>query len=276
MLKVISWNLAHRAESWRHLVGLHADLALVQEAGLPPPDVADRVNVDNDARWVTAGATESRKWRTAVVGLDLQLEVERCSVKPLAEAGIDDIGVSLPGTLAAAMVRGPGLVEPVTFVSLYGAWERPKQDTGSNWIYADAAVHRLISDLSVLIGQQNRHRIIVAGDLNILRGYGENGSAYWARRYKTVFDRMEALGLPFIGPESPDGQQASPWPDELPKDSRNVPTFRKKPKEPDTATRQLDFVFASEGLRGQVKTRALNDAETWGPSEHCPVEILVG
>jgi endonuclease/exonuclease/phosphatase family metal-dependent hydrolase len=136
-------------------------------------------------------------------------------------------------------------------------------------------VHRLISDLSVLIGQQSRHRIIVAGDLNILHGYGEDGSQYWASRYQTVFDRMEALGLPFIGPQSPDGRQASPWPEELPKGSRNVPTFHSNRQAPETATRQLDFVFAWAGLRGRVKTRALNEPLTWGPSDHCPVEIAV-
>ena len=29
--------------------------------------------------------------------------------------------------------------------------------------------------------------MLAAGDLNILYGYGENGSAYWAARYATVF-----------------------------------------------------------------------------------------
>lgn len=44
-----------------------------------------------------------------------------------------------------------------------------------------------------------RHRLIVAGDWNILRGYGEYGSKYWKARYDTVFDRAEALGLRFVG-----------------------------------------------------------------------------
>jgi hypothetical protein len=32
MLKIISWNLAHREESWRFLVCTEADIDLVQEA----------------------------------------------------------------------------------------------------------------------------------------------------------------------------------------------------------------------------------------------------
>ena len=59
---------------------------------------------------------------------------------------------------------------------MYGAWEKVHESTSSRWIYADASVHRLISDLSVLIGSQTKHRILVAGDLNILDGYGEAGS----------------------------------------------------------------------------------------------------
>ncbi len=42
---------------------------------------------------------------------------------------------------------------------------------------AHASVHRLISDISTLIGQQRDHKIIAAGDLNVLLGYGDYGLA---------------------------------------------------------------------------------------------------
>ncbi len=155
---------------------------------------------------------------------------------------------------------------------MYGAWESPAEDTGSRWIYADASVHRLISDISVLIGRQRGHKIIVAGDLNVLYGYGEEGSAYWKARYDTIFTRMKALGLPFVGPQAPDGgEQANPRPDELPQDSRNVPTFRTRIRQPETATRQLDFVFASETFGDRLHVRAMNRLDEWGPSDHCRI-----
>lgn len=69
--------------------------------------------------------------------------------------------------------------KPLLIASMYGLWERPHASTGSAWIYADASVHRAISDLAGLIGQQSGHNIIAAGDLNILHGYGEDGCAYW-------------------------------------------------------------------------------------------------
>ena len=106
--------------------------------------------------------------------------------------------------------------------------------------------------------KQDGHRVLAAGDMNILRGYGEKGDPYWAARYKTVFDRLEVMGLPCIGPEDPNGRQAEPWPSELPRDSRDVPTFHTNRRSPKTATRQLDYVFASTELTGLLNVRALN------------------
>jgi endonuclease/exonuclease/phosphatase family metal-dependent hydrolase len=128
--------------------------------------------------------------------------------------------------------------------------------------------------LSGLIGQQKRPKIIAAGDLNILYGYGEGDSLYWKGRYDTVFDRMAALGLKFVGPQAPEGgRQASPWPKELPEGSLDVPTFHTNQQTPVTATRQLDFVFASESIAKRVTVRALNSVEEWGPSDHCRIKI---
>ena len=93
-------------------------------------------------------------------------------------------------------------------------------------------------------------------------------------RYGTVFSRMEALGLPFVGPQDPNGRQAHPWPEELPPGSKNVPTYYYG-QTPDTATRQLDFVFASRGMADSVSVRALNEPEQWGLSDHCRLEIKV-
>ena len=135
--------------------------------------------------------------------------------------------------------------------SAYAAWERPVPLTEGGSIYADASAHRLVSDLSALAGSQQGHRILVAGDWNILNGYGENGSPYWAVRYRTVFERLEAIGLQFMGPRQPHGVPASPPPGELPPDSRNVPTYRTNELDPTTGQRQLDFVFASADLAKQ-------------------------
>ncbi len=160
--------------------------------------------------------------------------------------------------------------ERITLVSMYAVWEGYRPGP----IYADASAHRLLSDLSGIVHDARSHRIIAAGDLNILHRYGEYGDPYWAARYETVFDRAEAMGLQFVGPQAPHGRQATPRPAELPEDSLNVPTYHTRQQGPMGATRQLDFVFASHALADRLSVRALNtDPDEWGPSDHCRVAI---
>ncbi len=273
MLKIVAWNIARRPESWRYLLDTDADIALLQEAAAPPADVARRLEVD-PGPWKTAGAGLSRPWRAAVVKLTDRVEVRWLEPKPVADALPAELAVSRPGTLAAAIVIPVGS-DPFIVASVYAPWEKPHGLTGSGWIYADGSAHRVVSDLSALIGQQTGHRVLVAGDLNILYGCGEGGSEYWAGRYASVFARLAALGLSFVGPQAPAGRRAEPWPDELPTESNNVPTYYTSRQTPATATRQLDFVFASTGLAQSVRVCALNELEHWGPSDHCRVEIEV-
>jgi hypothetical protein len=84
---------------------------------------------------------------------------------------------------------------------------------------------------------------------------------------------MKAMGLPFVGPRAPHGRRADPWPSELPRDSDCVPTYYTTHMTSAQAERQMDFVFASEGLAGRIAVRALNGVDEWGPSDHCRVEI---
>ena len=252
-----------------------ADVALLQEAAAPPPEVADRIEVD-PAPWYTAGGDcdPQRAWRAAVVRLSNRVQLDWIEAKSIDNAGSRELAVSRLGTLAAARVTTPGS-DPFVCVSMYSLWTRPHASTDTSWIVSDASAHRIVSDLSALIGRQHGHRIVAAGDLNILHGHGEHGSAYWSNRYETVFTRMQALGLPFIGPQAPNGRQADPWPDELPRNSKNVPTYHTNRQTPKTATRQLDFVFASVGFADSLTVRALNRREQWGPSDHCCLEIEI-
>lgn len=273
MIKIIDWNIAGRKEPWNHLLASNGDIALVQEATEPPKELNQRLEVDS-APWLTSGVGVHRPWRAAVVKLSKRVGVQWLEAKSLVDALPGELAVSRPGTLAAALVTTPN-GEAIIVISIYAIWEEPHQVTGSNWIYADGSVHRLISDISAFIGRQSGHRVLVAGDLNILHGYGEKGNTYWAFRYATVFERMSAIGLTFVGPQSPNGRLAEPWPKELPQKSNNVPTYYTNRQSPATATRQLDFVFASNNLVEHVHVRALNDPDDWGPSDHCRVEIEI-
>ncbi len=151
----------------------------------------------------------------------------------------------------------------------------------SSWSFgvADGSVHRIISDLSTFIGHENpgTHRILAAGDLNIAHGYGDGGSPpYWEARYRSVFDRMAALGLEFMGPQTPNGRQAEIRATHEPADSRNVVTFYLPRKNPATASNnQLDYVFASRGFHESITVRAMNSVEGWGANDHCRLLIAI-
>lgn len=274
MLKILSWNIAHRQEIWRRVLDEEVDIALLQEACIPPADVAARLDLE-DEPWRTEGAGLDRPWRTAIVGLGSTTKLEHIQARSIADAHPGDLAVSRAGTLTAAHVEDPDTRETFTLVSMYASWEKPHGSTESSWIYADASAHRLISDLAILVGRERGHRILAAGDLNVLYGYGEYGNPYWAARYRSIFDRFGLVGLKFIGPQSPNGRQADPWPDELPRESLNVPTFYTNRQTPATATRQLDFVFASSDIAQRVTVRAMNRADEWGPSDHCRLRIEV-
>jgi hypothetical protein len=275
MIKLLSWNIAHRPNAWRTLIDADADIAMLQEACEPPADIASRFDVGTEP-WFTAGAGARRPWRTAIVNLSSRVRLERIPSQTIAEARPGDLAVSRLGSLSAAHVEDSDTGLTHALVSMYAAWERPHASTGGSWIYADASAHRLISDISVLVGQERAHRIVAAGDLNVLHGYGENGNLYWAARYQTIFDRLSAIGLQFVGPQYPAGRPADPWPSELPLESRNVPTFHTNHQSPSSAARQLDFVFASKDIAPVVRARALNEPDGWGPSDHCRIAIELG
>lgn len=269
VVRLLSWNV-NGLRAWDTLASSDIDIALLQETPVPPPDWPHRVVPDPADGWGTAGWRPGR-WsrRTAVVQVSDQVQV---APRPLSEVGDLDavaVPVSRPGTLAVADVHAGGHV--TTVASMYGGWDRSADPR--RVIYADAAAHRLLSDLSAIVTGPSGHRLIAAGDLNILHRYGENGDPYWAARYATVFDRGEAMGLRFVGPQAPHGRQAFPAPAELPAGSLDVPTYHTRQQGPRGATRQLDFVFASTSIADRVSVTARNEVEEWGPSDHCRLEI---
>ena len=268
---------------------MDADVALLQEAGGVPAEVADRVKVGPDESWDAHGWNsdwwEGRwpklydRW-AKVAKLSDKVELERFKqVSPISEVSDDEIAVSGIGTIAAARVT-PATAEPFVVVSMYARWMRPHQSTNSTWSvgYSDGSAHRIISDLSAFIGDTDpsTHRILAAGDLNMFYGETDELSQSMGPRTQTVIDRMDALGLEFLGPQAPDGgRQAEPTPAGLPPDTRNVPTYHSTRQTPATATNQLDYVFASRGLHEQITVRALNRPDEWGPSDHCRLLIEI-
>ena len=224
--KVVSWNIATRQEPWRQLLKMDADVALLQEAGQPPADVAARLGIGRKEHW------DSHYWNSRwyegrfknlydrwamVVKLSDRVDVEWFKqVSPIGEPAADEFPVSGIGTVAAARVT-PRDAPPFIVVSMYARWIKPHRSTKSKWRvgYADGSAHRIISDLSAFIGHvdPSTHRILAAGDLNTICDVKDDYDKSWATaRDQTIWDRMNALGLEFLGPQQPNGRQAHPTP----------------------------------------------------------------
>ena len=272
-IRIICWNIRRNPDCWKSILNSTADLALLQEANAPPPEL-DSTSVDNDIPWSTDGGV--RPWRTAIIKLSDRVSVEWLNLTPVKSARGESLGVSHPGTLSIALVK-PRHGTPFIAASMYAAWLSTHPWAGKSWsMMSDASAHRIISDLSLLIGSLH-HRIIAAGDLNIYHGYGDRGSSYWKNRYDTVFARMSSIGMCFVGPKFPNGRRAESPTCGVPCGSGNVPTHYDGGQSPRTACHQVDYVFASNSFAPSVTTRALNDPDPdiWGDSDHCRVEILV-
>ncbi|MDE0376810.1 MAG: hypothetical protein OXK16_12740 [bacterium] len=278
---VVCWNIAKRHNAWRELVQMDADVALLQEAGRYPADIVSKVDIGPREHW------DSHYWNSEwygdrfrwllerwpmVVKLSDRVEVEWFKqVSPISMTGEDEIAVSGIGTIAAARIV-PRDAEPFIAVSMYARWMSPHPSTKTSWKvgYPDGSAHRIISDLSAFIGgtDPSTHRILAAGDLNM--AFSGKDDDPFVLRERTVTDRMDVLGLEMLYAE---GRKADPTPDDLPADTRNVPTYHTTSQTPATATSQLDWVFASQGFHNGITVRALNEVEEWGPSDHCRLLI---
>lgn len=269
---------------------MDADVALLQEAGEPPADVVGRLGIGQKEHW------DSHSWNSCwyegrfpnlydrwarVVKLSDRVDVEWFKqVSPISEAAGDEFPVSGIGTVAAARVT-PRDGAPFIVVSMYARWIKPHPSTGSKWRvgYADGSAHRIISDLSAFIGNVDpaTHRILAAGDLNTIYDAKDDYDKTWSTaRDQTIWARMDALGLEFLGPRHPNGRQAHPTPDLMKPDTKNVVTYYIVGNSAATAKTQLDYAFASRGFHESVKARALNGVEEWGASDHCRLLIEVG
>ena len=97
-----------------------------------------------------------------------------------------------------------------------------------------------------------------------------------AVRERSVFDRMEALGLKYSGAAVSGRSESGPNAGTLAGRYLQRTDLFSNRSSPAAAYVQLDHVFASVGFHEHVHVRALNEVDEWGPSDHCRVLIEVG
>ena len=282
MLRVVSWNIARRLRAAEELLDMDADVALLQEVGVGALErlatAGGGVAVTPQDPWEPWPREHLDFW-PMVVKLSDRVEVQWFrQVWPSTPMERDDeIAVSNLGIIAAARVIPLVGGDPFIAFSMYARWFRPHPTVRSRYIYSDGAAHHIISDLAAFIGDTDstKHRILAAGDLNNIYGATEDNELVWFERDRGVFNRMDALGLQFMGPQHPSGRRADQTVHGLPEDTRNVPTYHTTRGSPETAANQLDYVFASRGFHYGVRATALNNSDEWGSSDHCRILIEV-
>ncbi len=104
--------------------------------------------------------------------------------------------------------------------------------------------------------------------------YGATGSSLsLPKQERTAWDRIQTLGMEFLGPQALHGRSAESAPADVPSDTKNVPTVYYPGGGPEPAVNQLDYAYASRGVHEKVSVRAMNAVEEWGSSEHCRLKI---
>ena len=108
------------------------------------------------------------------------------------------------------------------YARLMSAHPSTGKDPGDS---AASSTHRILSDLQTFIDYDSpsRHRILAASDLNIFYGATTRDLTYHARE-RTVWNRFDALGLEFFGPQTPNGRPASSHQPHVPGDTLNIPS----------------------------------------------------
>ena len=277
MIKVVNWNIGRTQRPLNELLDMDADIALLQEVHPGGwkwlSTVKDGVAVSSQEPWAPWEKGYYDRW-PLVVKLSNRVEVEWFKQTiPTRWVGRDEIATSGIGTIAAAVVKSPTGKEPFVAVSMYARWFEPHPIVGGGWIYPDASAHRVISDLSAFVGFEypSTPMILAAGDLNV----SFRSSHSFDERAQTILDRMESIGLDYLGPEYPNGRKAHPVPGHLTEESKDVPTYHTSRRSPAEAGVQVDHVFASQRFRDQIRVRALNEVDEWGPSDHCRIWIEI-
>ena len=202
-MKIVCWNMAHSRKAWDALVQMEdVDIALLQESSRVPEDLRDRVAVDDklwdDHRLWPGRHMAALGYPSVVAQLSDRVSVRFIATGPMGDAFSHDFYTSEWGTLGAAIVSPIDEDESLIVVSMAPYSNAFTHESGSpSRSEPIGSLHRLISDLSRLVGRQSR--VIAAGDWVIYPGWSAHPTTIWNRRealhFQTAFDRMQALGL---------------------------------------------------------------------------------
>ena len=240
-MRIVSWNMQNKRDSWRFLVDRHQDYDFAFVQEACTPTRYVRTHA---AHWdipYERWQARPRRYKQEVLRIADSWKFYRLDRDTIGSLGPKGRILLSPRFRAAAVARRSGRPD----IGLVSVASGPR----SSLKLADTvtAVRRTLSRASF----DPHMPLIVAGDLTTD-----------INRTPETFAAMESIGLQRIGPDGPNYIQKSLG--EVPRD----------------AWRELNHVFASPELDGQVSAIALSDPDEdspafWGPSDHCRISIEV-
>jgi hypothetical protein len=267
VVRLLCWNLGSGKATWADVESAEGhDVALVQQA----LDPSGRTRLQTVPRGGSPWGIGRTPARTAIAQLSDRVQVAEVATAPIDADEPGPLGVSRLGSLTVATLTVAATGDEIDVASVYGQWDAPA--TGTTDYYADAAMHRIVSDLTPLIVDGARP-LVIAGDFNSVRGRATDGpDQRTAARRAGIFDRMDALGLHLAGPCAGTGGRETPAVDGSGADRGDVATFGAAPGD---RNQQIDYCYVSDDLASRTTVVALNGDAEWGPSDHCRISIEV-
>ena len=264
-MRLVTWNMDHwrrsadqRTDAWAYLeTTLAPDVALVQEA-VPPSHLQSvfRAGGIDDRR----GAPTNRGWGSAVVSFGPAITAVETATEPYRKKVVPVLR-TFPGSVAIAEVKIDN--DSIIVISMYGVIDRG---------YANATVHRMLSDLEPLVDQRRGEKILIAGDLNVTTQWSEHHRkslrgrhAELLRREQNLFERFAVLGFRnlVVGSAPLEGCACS-----FGESCRHVRTQR---HESSDFPWMNDYVFATEDLHASIQV--IDDDNSRRLSSHFPVVV---
>lgn len=251
VVRVVVWNVAHRASTFDALEELQPDIALLNEAA-PPSDSA---GIWRDCTLGRDAA--SRPWSSAILTPHPISEIT--DAQPNWRGNTRDVPLecSRPGSWISGSIKVGEL--DLSVVSLYGLMDE----------LSDSSVHRSLSEISPIMDDRRyRRNVLIGGDLNT--GTQWPADDPFLRRDMNLLERFGSLGLADClsatrPPGRLDGCHCS-----LGEECTHTRT-RRDPRRPEIPY-QTDYLFASKAMAARlVSCVALADDHWFSFSDHAPI-----
>jgi len=249
-MRVATWNMKQAVAPKKPLPELWAwmereidpDVVVLTEAKVPK----DGLPSEWSAIWEPDGIGPRRRWGTVLAGKGVELELIRIDAPWNAVVTAADVSV--------------GRRHWATVIGMYGI---TVDRNGNSCGHGRYSVPSLIESIKPLLRGRNGKRVIVAGDMNL-----------WPRDVSHLFDRVGLIDLiEWTRNERQPLDRCANCADIRDPECGHLWTH-KNGSSPNAAVQQIDFIFATEAIAGELDTifGGIDDfPDSWNVSDHAPV-----